>query len=526
MNLRDYQRDAIDAIYTHFETSGDNPLVVVPTGGGKSAILATFIKEAIEQYPDTRILCLVHVRELVDQSYKTLLRIWPSAPVGVFSAGLGKRDLRKQITMASIQSVYKRAYELQRQDLIIVDEAHLIPHGGDGMYRQLLGELLQINPYAKMVGLTATHWRMSSGLLTEGEGALFGSVAYEVTLRMLLDGGYLVPPLTKSSQTQISTAGVAVRGGEFVAKDLAKAADRDTITQQAADEIVALGSDRRSWLAFCSGVEHAYHVRDAIRARGISAETVTGETPQEQRAAIVASYRAGRIRCLTGVDVFLTGFDAPATDLIAVLRPTKSSALWLQLLGRGLRISPETGKTDVLVLDYSSNSVTFGPIDQIKPKSKRKSEEPTAAPHKSCPECEAKVPAGATTCMECGYAFPPNELKIDAHASTAPLLSTQVKPEWVNVSYVTYSRHERAGKIPSMKVSYLCGMVQHNEWVCPIHDGYPRQQFVTWWQRRAPGLAVPDTLEEALDQSPILRKPTAVQVRKDGKFFRIVGAQL
>lgn len=520
--LRGYQRAAIDSIYSHFSESSDNPLVVVPTGGGKSAILATFIKEAIEQYPDTRILSLVHVRELVEQSYNTLMRIWPGAPAGLCSASLGKKNLREQITMASIGSVYRRAYDLQRQDLVIVDEAHLIPHSGDGMYRKLLGDLLQICPWVKLIGFTATPWRMSSGLLTEGDNALFGSVAYEVTLQELLDGGYLVPPVTKTSQTQVNTSGVAVRAGEFVARDLAAAADRDDITQAAVNEIVTLGAARRSWLAFCSGVEHAHHVRDAIRARGISAETVTGETPSAERACIIRGYKAGHIRCLTGADVFLVGFDAPATDLLAVLRPTRSAALWLQLVGRGLRTSPETGKTDVLVLDYTDNSIRFGPIDQIKPKSKRK-RDAGVAPVKECPTCEAIVPASATQCPDCGHVFPAHEVQIEAQASVAPLLSTQAPPEWVDVTDISYRRHEKPDKPPSVRVDYSCGLVRYSAWWCPEHSGFARQKFVQTWTRRAPGIAVPNTVDEALVSAPMLRRPSRIQVKLAGKFPEIVG---
>ena len=524
--LRDYQRAAVDSIYTHFEENTDNCLIIVPTGGGKSAIIASFIKEAIEQYPDTQILCLVHVRELVEQTYKTLLRIWPSAPVGVYSAGLGQKNLREQITMASVQSIFKKAFQLQRVDLILVDEAHLIPHSGDGMYRQLLNDLLQISPHVKMIGFTATHWRMSSGLLTEGDDALFGSIAYEVTLRQLLDGGYLVPPITKQMQTQINTTDVAIRGGEFVARDLAKAADKDDITQSAVNEIVEMGIDRRSWLIFCSGIEHALHVRDAIRAKGFSCETVTGKTPTAERNAIVAAYKAGRIRCLTGADVFLVGFDAPATDLLGILRPTQSSAMWLQIIGRGLRLSPETGKENVLVLDFTSNSLHFGPIDLIKPKSKNKSKGGDA-PIKKCPSCEEIVAASAVVCPHCGHEFPAHEIKIEHTASDIPLLSTSIKPpEWIDVTHVSYKIHSKPDKIDSMRVDYLCGLKQHSEWVCLQHTGHARMKAVQWWQKRAPATQVPNTIKEALSNTIALSIPKKILIRPNGKYTEICGVAL
>jgi superfamily II DNA or RNA helicase len=128
IQLRDYQRESVDAIYRHFEARADNPLIVIPTGGGKSAVIATFIREAIETYPGTRVLCLVHVREVVQQNLATLLRLWPEPPASVYSASLGRKDLTGQIVFASTQSIYKRGRDMQPVDLVIVDKAHLIPH--------------------------------------------------------------------------------------------------------------------------------------------------------------------------------------------------------------------------------------------------------------------------------------------------------------------------------------------------------------------------------------------------------------
>lgn len=329
LQLRDYQRAAVNAVYQAFLNGTAAPLVVMPTGSGKAPTLCTFIKEALEQWPDQRILSLVHVRELVAQNLKTMLRIWPDAPVSVYSAGLKSRDLSGQIVFGSIQSVYKRAFDLQKVDLIVVDEAHLIPAAGDGMYRKLMTDLAVCNGgRVPMVGFTATPFRLQSGSLVEGEGRVFDKIAHEVSLIELIDAGYLCPPITKATATKLDTTGVATRGGEFVASQLQNAVDRSEITERACDEIVAAGQDRRCWLVFSTGVEHAFHVRDALRRRGIVAETVTGETPLHERDAIIKAHKTGQVRCITNDSVLTTGYDNPIVDLLAILRPTQSPGLY------------------------------------------------------------------------------------------------------------------------------------------------------------------------------------------------------
>lgn len=523
IQLRDYQQAGVDSVYQHFSDREDNPLVVMPTGSGKSPTLCTFLKGAIEQYPDTRIVVLSHVAELVEQSYKTLLRIWPGAPASICSAGLGKKNLNGQIVFASIQSIYRHAYKLQRVDLIIVDEAQLIPPSGDGMYRKFLNDLQVINPYVKAVGFTATPYRTSSGLLTDGDNPFFGSICYEIGIGELIEQGYLCPPVSKAMTTRFDTSKVATRGGEFLAKDLAEAVDREALTAAAVEEIVAYGQDRKGWLAFGCSVEHAHHIRDAIRLHGYAAETVTGETPKAERAELIRAYRAQEIRCLTNVDVLTVGFDAPHTDLLAVLRPTKSAGLWVQVIGRGTRLSPDTGKTNCLVLDFGENTSRFGPIDQIKPKSKNKGA--GEAPVKECPSCQSIIFAGLRICPDCGHEFIFLGAAIAATAATEALLSTQVAPppppEWLTVSDVSYSLHSKPGKPTSMRVRYRCGLIWHSSWVCFNHTGYARSMAEKFWRESGGAILFPATTEEALERTDELVAPTRILVKMDGDFTRV-----
>jgi DNA repair protein RadD len=266
MLLRPYQRAAIDALYDYFSGNAGNPLVVMPTGTGKSVVIASFIREAIHAYPETRILMLTHVKELIQQNFQALLNMWPEAPGGIYSAGLSRRDIHAQVLFAGIQSIHKRAARVQRCDLVIIDEAHLLSRTDGSMYRAFLSELNSINAgMLKVVGFTATPYRMDSGLLHVGKDRVFTDIAYSVPILDMIAQGYLSTVIPKQTQTQLDVSSVGTRGGEFIAKDLEAAVDRDEVTRAAVAEIVQHGAERGSWLVFCSGVDHALHVRDAIR---------------------------------------------------------------------------------------------------------------------------------------------------------------------------------------------------------------------------------------------------------------------
>ena len=365
--------------------------------------MAAFIEGVLQAWPDQRILVVTHVRELIAQNHAELIGLWRDAPAGICSAGLGRRDLGARILFAGIQSIHRRAYDVQQCDLVLIDEAHLIPAASNTMYRRFLDTLARINPQLKVIGFTATPYRTGSGMLHEGKGALFTDIAYEVSVRQLIDDGFLCPLVSKAAETRLDVSGVGSRGGEFIPGQLQAAVDLPEITQAAIDEVVRLGSDRRSWLAFCAGVEHATHVAEAIRARGFTAATIFGDTPKPERDRIIAAFKRGEIRALASMGVLTTGFNAPGVDLIAMLRPTKSTGLYVQMAGRGTRLAP--GKADCLVLDFAGNVARHGPIDAVKPKKPGAGE--GDAPVKVCPDCQSILATAVRVCPDCGHAFPP-----------------------------------------------------------------------------------------------------------------------
>jgi len=507
--LRPYQNEAVSAVYRYLREHDDNPCVVIPTAGGKTPILATICKDAVTKW-DGRVLVLAHVKELLEQSVDKLKSVCPELRVGVFSAGLRRRDTDRAVTVAGIQSVYRRACELDAFDLVIVDEAHMIPTEGDGMYRQFLADARTVNPHLRVVGLTATPYRLKSGMICSPDHFL-NAVCYEIGIKELIVGGYLCPLVSKSGSVKADTSGLHVRGGEFVTDEVEDLMDTDALVEAACDEVLGFTADRSAVLIFASGVKHGRHVARVLEEKhGIECGFVCGETPAPQRDELLARFRGAAanglfahapLKYLCNVNVLTTGFDAPNIDCVVLLRPTMSPGLYYQMVGRGFRLHP--GKSNCLVLDYGGNVFRHGPVDQIKVK-----EQPNGAggeaPAKECPECHSVIATAYAVCPDCGHEFPPPERrKHDARASEAGILSGQVTVTTHSVSETYYSVHTKRGASEddpkTMRVDYRVGWHDYkSEWVCFEHTGFARQKAIAWWKRRSPD-PVPDTAERAVE---------------------------
>jgi DNA repair protein RadD len=518
LELRPYQKSCLTDLYTYFTRETGNPLAVIPTGGGKSLIMAEWCKLVFQADFRARILIVTHVRELVRQNHDELLEVWPDAPAGIYSAGLNKRDLHARILFASIQSIFKRAYQIQQCDMVLVDEAHLIPSRSDGMYRQFLADLRTINPHLKIIGFTATPFRLDSGMLAAGEDAMFDAVAHETNVRDLIEQGYLARPVSPNTHWQIDTSYVGTRAGDFIASQLEVPALRPEAIDNIVSRTMAAGSHRRGWLVFGCTVAHCRALADEFRARDVDTATIFGDTPGAERAKIIEDYKAQRIRCLVSMGVLTTGFNAKHVDLIVLARPTKSTGLYIQMVGRGTRLCH--GKDNCLVLDFGGNIARHGPFDDPVLPGKKRAGEAGEALIKYCPQCEEGVAISAASCPVCNFEFPPVERKIRSAPDVAPIMS--LPPEWLDVEEVSFSLHEKPEKPISLKVSYRTGMVTHNEWVCLEHQGYARTKAEGWWLRHAEA-PIPRTATEALMRQRQINKPDQICVKKNGKFTEVVG---
>mgnify|MGYP000581502198 FL=1 len=434
-------------------------------------------------------------------------------------------------------------------DGVLVHNCHLIAPEGDGMYRTFLADMKVINPHVRVIGLTATPFRLKGGLICKPENIL-NEICYEAGLKEMIQQGYLSPLISRAGRTEANLANLHIRGGEFISDEVAAAMDNDALVTSACREIVELTRDRKSVLIFTASVDHCKHVAEKIQTfSGKECAIVTGDTPPAERAEIIARFKGEFIpadlfgtpkpplKFLANVNVLTCGFDAPNTDCVVMLRPTNSPGLLIQCAGRGTRLSPETGKTNCLFLDYGGNILRHGPLDMIKVK------EPGSgkggdAPAKKCPQCLALIHAGYTACPECGYVFPPKESndKMTQTASSAGVISGQVDYTDYEVLDVYYCVHEKRGADPdapkTMRVDYQVGFNEFkSEWVCPEHTGYARGKFEKWWHERAAlGCPMPRSAREAvlLANEGLLAAPESITVKTIAgeRFERITGWRL
>ena len=795
--LRDYQQKSIDMLYKWFaDNKTGNPCLVMPTGSGKSHIVAALCKDAVQQWPETRVLMLTHVKELIEQNYEKMLQHWPDAPVGIYSASVGQRDLSKNITFAGIQSIRNKAIECGHIDIVIIDECftgdtmvstpvghkridkvcngdivynaigtgaveavsvrksqtiykvrlsngieikttnahpfftakgwvnaenleqgdclfsvqdmrrmwrddsakntrrwqspgekvirddavllnilleekrkfdvdswgerkdvsnikedwtqafacrgererddcaasydvknfggwvgarigdpdknskktkaisnllqgryreqrydggyryrweeplrekgcirskerrfsevirvesvtvekqggdinvynlqisghpsyfangvlvhncHLVSHKAEGGYRTLIDRLTTINPALRVVGLTATPYRLGHGMITD-KPAIFDALIEPVTIDELVAAGYLAKLKSKATQIRLEVSGVKKRGGEYIESELQQCVDTESNNSAVVREIIDVGISRRHWLIFCAGVDHAMHVRDKLVEYGITAECITGETPKKERERIIQQYKAGEIIALTNANVLTTGFDYPDIDLIAMLRPTLSPGLYVQMAGRGLRVKSDGG--DCYVLDFAGNVATHGAITDITPPKKGGKGEGDA-PVRVCPECQEILHISVKTCPECGYVFPAPEPKKMVLRDDDIMGKSGIKME---VTDWRWNKHiGRASNVEMINVSYYSGLSSHvvREYICINHGGYAGQKAVQTIMNIAQHCGIitqnfsemDDTIIDICDMFNAANPPAEIEYKKDGNFYKIL----
>lgn len=545
MALRDYQREAINAVFDYWREEDGHPLVDMATGVGKSITAATLIDELVKGWPDMRIMSITHVVELVEGNFKELLNVNPFAPAGLFAASLGRRDGRAQIVFAQLQTVWNLAHIIGHIDVLLIDEVHLVPRKADTMYGKMISALLTINPDMKIVGFTATVYRLDSGRLDEGDDKLFDRVVYTYDIGRAIDDGWLAPLSSKGMVTGFDLSGVGTLGGDYKKGALSAAVDKEEITRAAVAEAVAYGKTRKTALFFCSGVDHAHNVRDEVRRHGLTCETIHGKTPAGERRDIIEAFKAGRIWGVSNDAILTTGTNIPGIDLIADLAPTKSTSRYVQKAGRGTRpvwprgFNPDSAtaeerrdaiargpKPNCLYLDYAKNVSYHGPVDGVQPRTPGKGD--GIAPVKQCHQesggCGELVHISIMTCPCCGREFPPSEdVKITAKADDVPILS-KGEATWRPVTRRRFAFHEgKGGKPPSVKVTYSQGLTQFNEWLCFEHSGYAQSKAHRWWSQHGGARPFPKTVLEALERQSELKETAEISVRPDGRYWSVVG---
>ena len=526
---RAYQGEAVASVYRFMERGYGNPVVVAPTGAGKSYMIAMLMHDAITKWPGTRILCLADVKELIEQNSQAYANYAKTAQYGIYSASVGARDSTDPVIFAQIQSCHSRAELFGWVDFIVVDECHMINTKQIGMYRTFVDGLRKINPQCKVVGFTATPYRLGHGYVFKGAESLFSGIAYDIPIEKLIAGGFLVPPVARAGTVHADCANIEhSSNGEFKEESATKEFSR--ITVQAVDDMLSRLPDRKSILVFACSLDHAAQIAALLRERGEKAvDVVTGTTSKGERESIVARVRSGETRWCVNVGVFTKGFDAKNIDAVVLLRATESPALYVQMIGRGLRpwTCTVTGirKTECIVLDYGENVMRHGPINAVRPKEKKDRKD--GAPQvmaKECPHCQALIAMACRVCPVCGKELPcmSNGPNHGTRPSDAPLLAVASAGEyvWRDVMGMQVCEHGKSlpGSIRSMRVEYRVGAAEWvREWVCPEHTGYARNKAEQWMNARGYNLL---SVDDALAvEWPM---PKRIKVKTGGKFIEVV----
>ena len=390
---RDYQAAAVHAMVAF---AGNNPpeihsFVDLPTGSGKSVVIADFSEKLVKA--GKRVLVLCRQGELVRQNAERLEQLTDGVSVGIYSASLGRKDVDADVIFGTVQSVSRSVHKLGRINCILVDECHQIPAKSESQYGHVIGEIRKYQPKCRLFGLTATAYRTTSGLIY-GEGKIFHECCYAVPLQKMLDDDYITP-WTLPAVDQVDVSHVKIKGGDYDQEEMSDAFLEKV--EENCREILSLCEDRKRVLVFASSVAHAHALHLILASAGAVCNVVTGDTHRVQRENSIAGFSSegGKQMFMINVGVLTTGFDSPTVDAVVICRATKSAGLFYQILGRGMRKHPS--KTDFLVLDFGGNFEEHG--DPTEPNFGRTEKD---AKRLLCNGCNVYAKAEDCRCPECG----------------------------------------------------------------------------------------------------------------------------
>jgi len=415
IQLRDYQSELVDAVRASYRSGKKAPLVVLPTGGGKTTIFSYVANSAAQK--EKTVWIIAHRQELVKQISMTLARfncmhgiiapekIIRSIKILQFKANhLVHVHPAAPVQVCSVQTLVKRMDKMpSKPDIIICDEAHHLTVGNTW------GKVSEANPQALLLPVTATPIRSDAKGLGVGSGGFADDIIIGATMRELIDAGYLCDYRVFSPPMQIDLSDVKKRAGDYAKDEISERMDKPKITGDAVDHYLKLSAGKRA-IVFCCTVAHAQHVCEEFKSAGVTSESLDGET--EDRDAVLSRFERGETLVLTSCEIVSEGFDLPAIETAILLRPTASTGLYLQQVGRALR--PFEGKDYATILDHVGNCARHGFPDDDRDwslegmKKRPRNTDGNAAGIRSCPMCFA-IHRPAPICPQCGHEYTAKE---------------------------------------------------------------------------------------------------------------------
>lgn len=526
IELRDYQAEGLNAVWEYFASGATgNPVLAWPTGTGKSIVPAEFIHQTMKRWPNQRFLMITHVKELIEQNAEVMKLIWPNAPLGIYSAGMKQKQSALPVIFGGIQSMVRHPQLFGHRDIIFIDEAHLVSQDESSMYLNFIGTMKLINPNIRVVGMSATPFRMGQGYITD-EGSVFTDIVHDICnmdgFNRLIAQGHLCPLVPRRTKTELDVSNVSIAKGEYVQSQLQHSVDRPEITYAGLKELVEAGKDRRSWLIFASGIEHAEHIAEVLSSFGIDCAPVHSKRTDDYNSAAIRAFKGNQLRSIVNYSKLTTGFNHPGIDIIADFRPTISIPLHIQKLGRGTRPAP--GKANCMVLDFGRNVPRLGPInDPMIPR--KKSSEAGEVPVKICEMCGTYNHLKVRFCTNCGNEFE-FQNKLTPKSSSADIIRSDLPVvEVFDVDRAIYMKRQKDDtKAPYIRATYFCGMQAFSENVFPEAKPFARHRFHNWWKQRHTS-EPPKDASEAMNYITQLRTPKRIRVWVNRKYPEIMASE-
>ncbi len=566
--LRDYQQQAVNNAIKFFQKKRDPAMIVLPTGAGKSLVIAELARIA-----NGRALVLAHVKELVEQNHEKYKSYGLEA--GIFSASLGKKDWSEKAIFGSVQSVARAPDDFFNNfSLLVIDECHRVAEEGATQYQEVIKKLLERNPKLCILGLTATPYRLGLGWIYEysqsgeiktDQKRFFKQCVYDLPLSYMIKNRYLtIPVKVDIPVTCYDFSELTEKDRMYTAAEVEEVLKSQMrLTPFIIKNIIDITEryNRRGVMIFSSSVKHAEEILSYLPAG--DSRLVLGDTDMKDRVQIVNDFKKRKFKYLVNVSVLTTGFDAPHVDVIAILRPTESNSLYQQIVGRGLRLSED--KQDCYVLDYTGmRHDIYAP--EISDKRPAKDTVPVKV---ACPACDfendfwgyvdddgviiehfGRKCKGATQnpdtlqILPCGFRFRfklchscgcENDITAKAcEKCTATLIDADAKLKQAKLSKnshvltpdrITFEERKDKNAIPYLEIRYYDLDAQYVSEAHFFSNESSIKKFNINFLRshlRRPELAVElSTPREVIKYQRLFRLPSFVIARKQDKFWRI-----
>jgi len=406
LELRDYQLEGVTQTSMSLARGYKRPLIVAPTASGKSLMIAEIVVRMMRKNPLARVLVLCHQGELLAQNEEKILLLDWQIDTGIYCAGQGRKQTTNSVILASRDSLGNNPLCCGVFDVVVCDEAHMIPLDAWTNPKTNYGKIFVSIKPTFVIGLTGTPWRASKGMIV-GKEKFFDICSYDIKMQDLMNRGYLCKYIFPSVDTKVIDASSlsTASTGDYKVADLEKISMPDEVISKCLDIWKEHASDRKVTIFFACSREHGQAIADALKEDYVDPDQVAyidGQTKKKAREQMLEDVKIGRYRCVINIGVLTTGYDAPIIDCVCWLRATNSVSLFVQMGGRGLRLYE--GKENCLMLDMAGNFERFNSLeDPIGDTGSGKEEVESM---KECPPCKHLNPARLKFCEECNMELP------------------------------------------------------------------------------------------------------------------------